>query len=159
MVWNRILNTNLLIFTVIRIPNPESESSQEFRPNPNPESGIRKLTKVRILRFGMRILRFVKLCWFGSKLAQMRFTINKCVEFSSFLPFFWKIRKNSDRKFENRKFLFKFPLLQRSFFREFFFPWNFAHLNFRTIKFAEFWNIGDFFCKIWKKSDFKFEIW
>ena len=69
IVWNRILHTNLLIFTVIRIPNPESESSQEFRPNPNPESGIRKLTKVRILRFGMRILRFVKLCLLVKKWA------------------------------------------------------------------------------------------
>ena len=88
----------------------------------------------------------------------MRFTINVW-NFRVFCRFFWKIRKNSDRKFENRKFLFKFPLLQRSFLRKNKNFWNFAHWYFRINKFAEFWNIWDFFWKSWKKSDFKFEIW
>ena len=79
--------------------------------------------------------------------------------FRVFCRFFWKIRKNSDLKFENRKFWFKFPLLQRSFFWKNKNFWNFAHWYFRTNKFAEFWNIWDFFWKSWKKSDFKFEIW
>ena len=41
--------------------------------------------------------------------------------FRVFCHSFWKIRKNSDLKFENRNFFFKFPLLRRSFFRDFFF--------------------------------------
>ena len=32
-------------------------------------------------------------------------------------------------------------------------------MKFRTNKFSQFWNIRNFFCKIRKKSDFKFEIW
>ena len=79
--------------------------------------------------------------------------------FRVFCRFFWKIWKNSDLKFENRNFFFKFPLLQRSFFREFFFVWNFAHLNFRTNKFSEFWNIWDFFKKFWKKSKLSKNFW
>jgi len=39
------------------------------------------------------------------------------------------------------------------------FCWKLAQMKFRTNKFSQFWNIRNFFCKIRKKSDFKFEIW
>ena len=81
----------------------------------------------------------------------MKFRINNFAEFWKIRGFFWKIRKKSDFKLKNWDFFFKIPLLRRSFFRDFFFVWNFAHLIFRTNKFSEFWNIWDFFKKIRKK--------
>ena len=72
--------------------------------------------------------------------------------FGTFEIFLRKLEKNSQNFRKIGIFFFKIPLLRRSFFRDFFFVWNFAHLIFRTNKFSEFWNIWDFFKKIRKNS-------
>ena len=62
----------------------------------------------------------------------------------------WKIGNFLD-------FFFKIPLLERPFFWKNKNFWNFAHLNFRINKCAEFWKIWDFFKIFWKKFTKFFE--
>ena len=97
-----------------------------------------------------------KFLWFGSKLAQMRFTINKCAEFSSFLLFFWKIRKKSDFKFEIGKkiqgiFLYFFEIF---FFSETSHTWISEQINLRN-----FGTFEIFFAKSEKNPISSLKFW
>ena len=84
--------------------------------------------------------------------------------FGKFELFSGKLEKNSTWSWKIGKileFFFKFPLLGRPFFSKkkcLWFCSKFAQMKFRPNKFSEFWNIRDFFWKVRKKSDFKFEI-